>query len=138
MSARPVGATVGSVTLGLAGALSAGAGIAGIVLTSTVDLAAFGPFAAFVDLAVPYAYGAAAILVTIGIVTMVVANSLYAGRSYVAGLVLSGLLALVGVAAILLGGRLPIAGLGDIAAGLGGLCFLPLAMLLLGAPYYRR
>jgi hypothetical protein len=138
MSVRPVGATVGSVTLGLAGAFTAGAGIAGIVLTSTVDFAAFGPFAAFVNLAVPYAYGAAAILATIGIVTMIVANNLYAGRSYVAGLVLSGLLALTGVAAILFGGRLPISGLGDIASGLGGLCFLPLVMLLLGAPYYRR
>jgi hypothetical protein len=138
MSVRPLGATIGSISLGLAGAVAAGAGFAGVILTSTVDFASFGPFAAFVDLAVPYAYGAAAVLITLGLVTMVVANSLYAGRAYVAGLILSGLLGLAGAAAFLLSDRLPVAGLGDIVAGLAGLCILPLATLLLAFPYYRR
>ena len=138
MSARPLGATIGSISLGLAGAIAAGAGLAGVILTSTVDLASFGPFASFVNLAVPYAYGAAAVLVTLGIATMVVANSLYAGRSYVAGLILSGLLGLAGAAAFLLADRLPVASLGEIVSGLSALCIIPLVTLLLASPYYRR
>jgi hypothetical protein len=135
---RPFGATVGAISLGLAGAATAGAGFAGVILTTTVDFNAFGAFASFVNLAVPYAYGAAAVLVTLGIATMVVANGLYAGHSYKAGLLLSGLLAAAGVAAFLLSGRLPVEWLGQLVSGLAVCCALPFLSLLLASPFYRR
>jgi hypothetical protein len=131
-------ATLTAIVLGLFGAVLAGFGAAGIYLTATVDLGAFGAFASFVVLATPYAYAAAAALILAGLLVMLTATRINRLRWYGGGLFLSLGFAAAGGVSLLLASRIPDASLGPIVQGVGVLLLLPTPLLLLATPDFRR
>lgn len=122
----------------IVGALAIGTGLAGIITTATIDLAAFGSFGAFVQLATPYAYAAAALLVVAGFAFIATGSGLRAGGAYIAGVLATSLLAVAGGAALVLADRLPIEALILPVRAAGVLLILPLLLLLVTAPPARR
>jgi hypothetical protein len=127
-------AASGGTLLAIVGALVIGAGLAGIITTATVDLAAFGSFAAFIELATPYTYAAGVALLVAGFSFVALGVALRDGRAYPAGLVATGVLALAGLVALLFADRLPLEPLVLIARGAGAILLLPVALLLLAYP----